>query len=664
VAPRRRAEDDGAGRGRGRPTKSLQQHVDDGSFERRKHEALLITDELVLDVDLRKLQQRYRRLKTEAKRAECSLEFEKLARAAAPDRNEAAAGAFAERIRTLGRRGSGEFVINFFEAFYVWDDGSPWRLDPWQKDYLRELFRRDRLKRRIYQEALLGTCRGQGKTPLASGLGCEELATAPHRMNGYQIAGSKLQASLGTEYATNWIDDSKELQLALRARANSVVRRDGRGAYTVLSSDGRLSHGRHGRILAIADELWLYRTDAEVQGYVALESTLHKHPESFLQGISTAGYDKRSLLGRKYKRGLNCPKVETRREGFLTIGRDEEAGFLMWWYGMPEGYELDLENDAAVLRALKLANPGSWTDYRAQLRSLKRAMNGDVEDDDDIQDIYEWLRLCLNFWTAVKGTWLRPGTWRQLADKTVAIPRGADVYVGVDAAHSYDTTAVSWSWVDPATGRVVTRCRIFSVRKQVPAHVYVDKFYNPRTNEHVAERFIHELADVHGFRVREVVADPTFFGGELARLGLRFLTAPIYPWAKEMREYVQRFYRDVAGRQMVTDGDPIVTAHVEAIQGEKSSQGYWTITALHQSEPIDGGIATMISNGRARIDRSEISVYDSRDLVVAGGDPPKKKKPTDQERDDRAWRRAHVDDDDVSDEPDDDVDDEEDEWDL
>jgi phage terminase large subunit-like protein len=603
--------------GGGRPAKTLQQHVDDGTFERRKHEQLLDVDELVDDRELRKLQQRYRTLKTEAKRTEVALEFERRARASAPDRSDVAAEQFRELIRPLGRPGTGEFVVSFFEEFYVWDDGSPWRLDPWQKDYLREAFRRDRQKRRVYQELLLGICRGQGKTPIAAGMGLEELATAAKRINAYQIAGSKLQASLGTGYATNWIDDNKALGLALRARANSVVRRDGRGAFTVLGSDGRLTHGRHGLIKAIVDELWLFRTDAEVQGYVALESALHKDPESFLQAISTAGYDKRSLLGRKYRRGLACPKVETRREGFLTIGRDEAAGFLMWWYGMPDGYELDLENDAAVLHALKLANPGSWTNYRDMLRSLRRAMNGDVENADDIQDVHEWLRLCLNFWTVVKGSWLKLGAWRRLEDKAVKIPKRADIYVAVDAAHSYDTTAVAWAWYSEKLGKVVTRCRIFSVRprEQAPAHEYVTDFYDASGNVHVAERFIHQLAEK--YRVREVVGDPNYFGGELARLGKRFLTAPVYPQSKEMREYVQRFYRDVNGERIVSDGDPVVTAHVEAIAGEKSSDGYWSIRKLQQSDPMDGGTALIIVNGRCSIEGpKKRSVYEKRGIAT------------------------------------------------
>jgi phage terminase large subunit-like protein len=619
--------DDAEKRGRGRPGKSLQQHLDDGTFEYRKHKELLDVDELVDESELRKLQQRHRRLKTEAKRREVGLEFERIARAGAPKRTTRAAVGFDARLRTLGRSGTAERTINFFEAFYVWDDGSPWRVDPFQKEIIREIRRRNRQRQLIYQEILIGICRGQGKTPLASGLATEELATAPVRLTVRQIAGSKLQASLGTGYATGWVEDSEALQAVLRAETKSVRRRDGRGSYTVLSAQGRFAHGLHGRIKAIADELWLFKNDAEVQGYIALESALHKDVESQLIGISTAGYNKRSLLGRKYKRGLSCPNVETRREGFLTIWRDEAAGFLMWCYGIPEGYELDLEDDRAVLRALKLANPGTWTNHRAMLRSLRRAMNGDVDDNDDIQDVYEWLRLCLNFWTVVRGTWLTLGAWRALKDETligskVEIPRGADINVMVDAAHTYDTTSVSWAWYSKELGKVVTRSKVFSVREGVPAHVYVDEFYDASGERHVAELFIHELADVHGFRVREVVGDPNYFGGELARLGKRFLTAPIYPQSNEMREHVQRFYRDVHGGRIVTDGDPIVTAHVEAIAGEKTTDGYWAIRKLHQADPMDAGTSTIVVNGRAQPDRREVSVYEERGLMVLGGSAP------------------------------------------
>jgi len=606
-------------RGRGRPAKSLQQHVRDGTFERRKHELLLADDSLVEEPELRKLQQRYRRLKTEHKRKDVAREFERVARGTAPQRAEEAATEFQATIRRLGKPGTGKFAVRFFEEFYVWDDGSHWHIEPEQRAFLEDLYKRDRQRRRVYQEILLGLPRGAGKTPTASGVGTMSLATSDVRITVKQAAGSKLQAAIGTGYASNWVDDNDLLSKWLEARTSSVVRRDGRGSYAVVSSDGRLAHGLHGRIVAIPDELWLYKSAAEEQAYVALESTLHKDPESFLLAISTAGYSKRSLLGRKYRRGLACPKIETRREGFLTIGRDVDAGFLMWWYGMPEGYELDLEDDEAVLRALRLASWRSGVDHRLQLRSLRRAMNGNVDEDDDIQDVFEWLRLCLNYWTAAKGSWLRPGAYRSLADPRVKIPRGSDVFVAVDAAHSYDTTAVSWAWFSPELQKVVIRCHIFSVRAAAPAHVYVDDFYDALGNEHVAERFIHELADVHGLRVREVVGDPNYFGGELARLGQRFLTAPVYPQSNDMRDYVQRFYRDVHAGRIVTDGDLVTTEHVEAIVGDKTSDGYWAIKKRNQSEPMDGGTAEIIANGRAQPDRQTVSVYEERGIEVFEG---------------------------------------------
>jgi hypothetical protein len=46
----------------GRPAKTLEQHIADGSFEKRKHADLLEEDALVDDAELRKVPQRYRRL--------------------------------------------------------------------------------------------------------------------------------------------------------------------------------------------------------------------------------------------------------------------------------------------------------------------------------------------------------------------------------------------------------------------------------------------------------------------------------------------------------------------------------------------------------------------------------------------------------------------------
>ncbi len=71
----------------------------------------------------------------------------------------------------------------------------------------------------------------------------------------------------------------------------------------VISADGRLQHGR-APAAAIVDELWALETAREQQTYVALNSALHKREDAYLLAITTAGYDKQSLLGRIYQAAL------------------------------------------------------------------------------------------------------------------------------------------------------------------------------------------------------------------------------------------------------------------------------------------------------------------------------------------------------------------------
>jgi phage terminase large subunit-like protein len=222
----------------------------------------------------------------------------------------------------------------------------------------------------------------------------------------------------------------------------------------------------------------------------------------------------------------------------------------------------------------------------------------------------EWLRLYLNAWTKTAKAWLKGGVWAALMHPELEIPPRARIYVAVDAAHSYDTTVVSWAW-QAADGRVYVRARVFSVRDDAPAHEYVDDFYDADSDLHVAERFIlQELAP--RFRVQEVVGDPNYFGRELARLGRRFETAPIFPQSNDMREYVQRFYQDAHEQRIVDvspEGDRVLRDHVDGVEGRKTGDGYWQIKKLLEANPIDAAVAAIMATGRCTVDRRDVSVY-------------------------------------------------------
>src|SRR5205814_10002135 len=75
------------------------------------------------------------------------------------------------------------------------------------------------------------------------------------------------------------------------------------GTMKVLSSEGALLHGLAPAV-SVLDELWALETANQQEAYTALSSALHKREDAYLLAITTAGYDKHSLLGRIYDDAL------------------------------------------------------------------------------------------------------------------------------------------------------------------------------------------------------------------------------------------------------------------------------------------------------------------------------------------------------------------------
>lgn len=570
-----------------RPKKTLLELVEDGTFlSRQDHERLADPDEPVLRwKTLSRLQDTYRGADSEPERRRIGIEFEK----AIPKLNRKRASvskSLDEVLEQLGPAGSAERTINFFPRFFRWDDGKRFKLDEHQQAFIREMHRRDEQGRRVYKDILLGIERGEGKTPLATGIGIETMLTT--RSRGYQIAGAEHQAQLALQqYAKPWIEQG-DLRNWCRAAAGKVTTKDGRGSFTVMSASGSLAHGRKG--FGLVDEWWALTTPTQEQTQVALESQLHKELEAYLLQISTAGHSKETQLGRAFDSAFKLPIVETFREGFLTIAKDPENGRLVWWYGMPEGYELDLENDAAVLHALELARPGSWTDHRELLRMLRRAMQKGEH--------LEWLRLQLNAWTRIRDAWFSTGLWARLRVEE-KIPAGGEIFVAIDASLKYDTTAVAWAYRLP-NGRILVNVKVWSARKQItptdpqPYHEYMA---GGRIRHEVVEDFIaNELATK--FKVREVVYDPRFFdsqGVRLADAGLRVAEFPQNSGL--MRDAYQHMYEAVGAGTIVHNGDRVFTSHVEGTAAVLTSSG-WYVYKLQNWNPIDALVAATMARER------------------------------------------------------------------
>ena len=572
-----------------RRRKRLVDVVRDGTFLARKDEHLLDGADKLPWRELELLRKRYRAAGDGSARREIALELEQGLRQHPPSRY---LGDLQAELLKLGPRDSFEQLERFFPRFFRHyrgpAAGKRFQLAPFQRDFLREFWRRDRYGRRVYQVGLLMIPKGNGKTPLAAGLGVHALVSETDAPEVYNVAGAKDQASICFDFARTNIEDGP-LAAWIDVGTRKVECPEHNGEYEILSSDGYLSAGVN-TSAAVFDELFIAKHGQQREAWNSHEKSIPvKRPgRGWLLGITTAGFDKDTLLGERYDAAIAHPKLELHRDGALMILRDEASGFLFWCFQAPDG--ADIENPA-VIRA---CNPAPWVNSRNLIRALK--LPG--------ADELDWRRLHADQWTKTKHAWLAAGVWDRLRGET-QIPAGAEITVAVDAARTHDTTSIAWQWISPE-GRKVTRAHVWSVRRKVSHHTFVAG--GELVNEELVEPFIHDvLVGLHGYRIRAIGYDPRYFGTEARHLAnAGFTVIPYEPHNKAMGDAVVQFEKDTLARpRLEHDGDRVLRNHVEAIDAVRNPDGSKKIGKRTDGIPIDAGIAAIIANHLNEVEITE-----------------------------------------------------------
>jgi phage terminase large subunit-like protein len=485
-------------------------------------------------------------------------------------------------------RTRGGAVEKFFSAYLRHTKGAragePFLLEPWEAEFVREFYRVDDRGDRLYRLGILGIPRGNGKSPLAAGFGLYETMTRSDAPDVYCTSGSRDQAQVVMDYARSFVD-AGELASMLQAARRSVTFPDNGGVMRVLSAAGALQHGLIPSAV-IADELHAYTTEAQEELWNAMWTALHKRPNAFAVVITTAGFNKNTLLGRMYDDALKYADGEDRGP-CLRIRRDLENGVLFWWYGLPEDLHDDWENEAYW----KPCNPASWVTVD-QLRRQLRAPGVDELD---------FKRLHLNAWTAARDSWLPSGVWTRLGPRiedgepvVLEIPDGADVYVGVDVGWSHDSTAVVWAaYVDE---KIVLRAHVWTTAPDRKGEEYVP---GGSMRLELVEEFIRSLA--RRYRVREVAFDPNYFGRSAQLLEEDGIVAvQMDPSSGPMVHAWQGFYQAAMEGTISHDGDRVLANHVEAAAADKTERG-WRVRKLRSTSRIDALAAAVMAHERCRI---------------------------------------------------------------
>jgi phage terminase large subunit-like protein len=577
---------------RGRKEKTLLELVEDGTFVRRKHADRIAGPDLPWK-SLSRLQEEYRAADNEFEKHRVSVRFEReIPRLHA--RQERTRKSLPEILDGLGPALSADRVVNFFPRFFRHyagpRAGRPFRLEGFQEDYVRPFWQRHPSGGRVYTFGLFGVPKGNGKTPLAAGLGVNATVDPPvdDIPEVYGIAGAKSQAG----FAHKFIDKSMkttDLRRWITKSGETIRCRQTEGEYSLLSSEGFNAHGINPSA-GIIDEWWQFKHPHQREGVNAITEALQKrHPESWALAISQAYFDYGTMLAEFHQAAMNHPKLRLERDGCLAILEDEESGTLMHWYGLPEDDDRDIENPALV----RACNPLSALDPKGIISLLHRPG----------ADEGAWRRLHLNQPTRGLRKWLRRGVWAQLFAET-RIPLGAGIFVAVDAAYSGDCTAVVFAWRAP-NGRIHLRAKVWSTNPAHPAHVHVrDSILR---NEELVEPYIHELA--RKYKIREIVFDDQYFVTEanhLARAGFRI--APMHPSSNDMKDAVRAFRKGADEGIWAHDGDEVLARHLGNCVGVTSTLGtkeFDKIDKPGDDSPIDAATAAVMVGHRCLIGRDE-----------------------------------------------------------
>jgi Phage Terminase len=277
-----------------RPAKTLQERVRDRSFLARRHGALL-AGPLVGPERLRELQRRWQSETERIVRLALEREYEKRVSAGAVRESSGTRA----NVRKPAGHGFDLPVAHFFSAMFSHVKGpaagQPFTLEPWQRRFVEEFSRVGEKGERIYKRGMLGVARGNGKSPLASGLALRELVARSDEPDVILAAAARDQARVVFEYARGFVE-SGPLAEVLHVGRHEIRNPLNGGVLRTVSADGFVAHGLNPSAVII-DELHAWNTNKQHELFDALDTAVHKRPAAFWLVISEQPVGLLVLLG-------------------------------------------------------------------------------------------------------------------------------------------------------------------------------------------------------------------------------------------------------------------------------------------------------------------------------------------------------------------------------
>jgi phage terminase large subunit-like protein len=321
-----------------------------------------------------------------------------------------------------------ERVMAFIEDLTVTsgaDSGKKLLLRPWQKRFIRSVYRENQRGIRMVRTAVLSMARKNGKTQLAAALALCHLCgpEAESRGEVYACANDRFQA--GKIYNEMEAIVMHHPWLCARVNISSFTKSmtdvyNGSIYYT-LTSEAKTKMGLSPSFV-VYDELGQANSR---ELYDAMDSAMGARKEPLMLVISTQAADSYAPLSHLIDYGIK-----------VNAGEIKDNSFLLTLYAAPE------DADPWVEETWELANP-ALGDFRSR-EDVKR-LAGQAQRMATKENAFR--NLILNQRVASEARFMEPSAWRACGQEPI-IPQGARVWAGLDIGSTRDLTALVIAYCD------------------------------------------------------------------------------------------------------------------------------------------------------------------------------------------------------------------------
>lgn len=477
-------------------------------------------------------------------------------------------------------------------------------LRPWQVRILKQLFKKRPDKLRRYRTCLLMLPRKNGKSELAAAVALYGLlADGEVGAEVYSAAADRDQAGLVFGVAAQMVRNDPELDGAcyIVESQKRIIHRATGSVYRAISAEAYSKHGFNASMV-IYDEL---HAAPSRELYDVLSTSMGARKQPLLLAISTAGYDRHSILWELYQHAKKVQEHPALDPSFLPII-----------------YEAPSDADWTSEKVWKQANP-ALGDFRSleDMRILcQRAKEIPAQENN-------FRRLYLNQWTEQASRWMPMPTWD--ACRTVLRPlAGRRCYVGMDLSSTGDLTALVAVFPDDDGFDVLVQCYVPAdrirqrvLRDRVPYDQWIRDgkitgIPGPTVDYEIIRATILEWRTQYD--VQAIAYDPWNATDLVSRLekqdGVTCL-APIRQTFAGLSAGTKSLEKAILSKQLRHDGHPVLRWCVSNVAVDSDPAGNLKPSKTASTERIDAVLALVMAvdvmdrNARTRLPEYAMQVF-------------------------------------------------------